>query len=135
MACIQVAGEERLHMYGSMDARLLDELEDVMEAGGRVVEYHAADLFPERWFDLVLVLRVENGVLYSRLEERGYPEKKLRDNVEAEIMQVILDEAREAYREEIVIELPSNTIEDMEANLTRTMQWLENWRPPPPAES
>ena len=34
-------------------------LEDVMELGGRVVEYHAADLFPERWFDLVLVLRVD----------------------------------------------------------------------------
>ena len=84
---------------------------------------------------MVLVLRVDNGLLYSRLESRGYPERKLQENVEAEIMQVILDEAREAYREEIVIELPSNTIEDMEANLTRTMQWLENWRPPPPAES
>ena len=115
--------------------KLLDELEDEMEDGGRVVEYHSAELFPERWFDLVLVLRVDNGLLYSRLESRGYPERKLQENVEAEIMQVILDEAREAYREEIVIELPSNTIEDMEANLTRTMQWLENWRPPPPAES
>ena len=100
-----------------------------------VVDYHSAELFPERWFDLVLVLRADNSVLYSRLESRGYSDKKLADNVEAEIMQVILDEAREAYREEIVIELPSNTIEDMEANLTRTMQWLENWRPPPPAES
>jgi adenylate kinase len=108
---------------------LLDELEDELEPGGRIVDYHSAELFPERWFDLVLVLRVDNSVLYGRLERRGYPERKLQENVEAEIMQVILDEAREAYREEIVIELPSNTIEDMESNLARTSAWLRQWRP------
>lgn len=113
------------------EERLLDEMEDEMEAGGAVVEYHGADLFPERWFDLVLVLRAENSMLYSRLESRGYPAKKLTDNVEAEIMQVILDEAREAYREEIVIELPSNTIEDIESNVARTVAWLQAWTPPP----
>ena len=95
-----------------------------------MVEYHGCDLFPERWFDLVLVLRAENSVLYSRLESRGYSEKKLADNVEAEIMQVILDEARESYREEIVIELPSNTIEDIESNVARTGAWLSAWTPP-----
>ena len=51
--------------------------------------------------------------IVSLHHRRAYSEKKLSDNVEAEIMQVILDEAREAYREEIVIELPSNTIEDV----------------------
>ena len=110
-------------------AQLLDELEDELEAGGAVVDYHGAELFPERWFDLVLVLRCDNGVLYGRLESRGYSEKKLADNVEAEIMQVILDEAREAYREDIVIELPSNTIEDIESNVQRTVQWLKSWKP------
>lgn len=44
-------------------------------------------------------------------------------------MQVILDEARESYEEEIVIELPSNTTEDIESNVERTVQWLENWTP------
>ena len=77
----------------------------------------------------MLVLRADTNVLYSRLENRGYPEKKLTDNVEAEIMQVILDEAREAYREEIVIELPSNTVEDVESNVARTVAWLQGWRP------
>jgi adenylate kinase len=109
--------------------RLLDELEEEVEGGGAVVEYHAAELFPERWFDLVLVLRCDNSVLYGRLEGRGYSAKKLSDNVEAEIMQVILDEAREAYREEIVIELPSNSVEDVESNVARTVAWLQAWRP------
>jgi broad-specificity NMP kinase len=54
-------------------SQVCDELEDVMEEGGVVVDYHGAELFPERWFDLVVVLRADNSVLYSRLESRRAP--------------------------------------------------------------
>lgn len=121
--------DEEYQTYVLDEDRLLDELEDELEPGGVVVEYHAAELFPERWFDLVLVLRCDNTILYGRLESRSYPEKKLRENVEAEIMQVILDEARESYAEEIVVELPSSSIEDIESNVARTIGWLQAWKP------
>ena len=130
---------------------MCDELEEQVEAGGVVVDYHGADLFPERWFDLVLVLRSDNTILYQRLESRyawtarlkwhfligalpmagrGYSQKKITENVEAEIMQVVLDEAREAYREDIVVELASNCIEDLESNVQRALQWLHCWKAP-----
>ena len=86
------------------------ELEEMQEPGGLIVDFHGAELFPERWFDLVLVLRAENSILYPRLQSRCYSEKKLTENMEAEIMQVVLDEARESYKEEIVIELRSDTV-------------------------
>jgi hypothetical protein len=41
-----------------------------MESGGVIVDFHGADLFPERWFDLVVVLRTDNSVLYPRLQSR-----------------------------------------------------------------
>ena len=50
--------------------QICDEIEEQAEAGGVVVDYHGADLFPERWFELVLVLRSDNTVLYQRLESR-----------------------------------------------------------------
>jgi adenylate kinase len=50
--------------------RLLDELEPIMARGNVLVEHHSVDLFPERWFDLVLVLRTDNKVLYDRLVQR-----------------------------------------------------------------
>jgi hypothetical protein len=28
-----------------------------MTAGGNVVDFHSCDFFPERWFDLVVILR------------------------------------------------------------------------------
>ena len=50
--------------------QVVDELEDRMEGGGYIVEYHSCDFFPERWFDAVFVLRTDNTVLYNRLEQR-----------------------------------------------------------------
>jgi hypothetical protein len=34
------------------------------------VDYHSCDFFPERWFDLVVVLQTDNTILYERLEKR-----------------------------------------------------------------
>lgn len=50
--------------------QLIDELEEVMEGGGKIVDFHSCGIFPERWFDLVLVLRAETNVLYPRMEKR-----------------------------------------------------------------
>ena len=41
-----------------------------LAAGGCIVDYHGCDFFPERWFDLVLVLRADNTVLFDRLVKR-----------------------------------------------------------------
>jgi len=41
----------------------------------RCVDYHGCDFFPERWFDIVFVLRTNNTILYERLEQRGYSGK------------------------------------------------------------
>ena len=35
-----------------------------------IVDYHGSDWFPERWFDLVIVLTTDNTVLYDRLQAR-----------------------------------------------------------------
>lgn len=109
--------------------KLLDLLEEIVgkSTGGVVVEHHQTDLFPERWFDLVIVVRCDNTLLYDRLTKRGYEGKKLEENIQAEIFQTILDEARESYREELVVELPSHTESDLESNMTRVKQWIEQW--------
>ena len=41
-----------------------------MSERGNVVEYHGCDFFPERWFDLIIVLRTDNTILYDRLHHR-----------------------------------------------------------------
>src|SRR5688500_8085518 len=51
--------------------QVVDELEDTMTSGGNVVDFHSCDLFPERWFDYVIVLRADNTILYDRLAARS----------------------------------------------------------------
>lgn len=110
--------------------RVVDELDEKMsqQAGGNVVEYHGCDFFPKRWFDVVFVLRTDNTLLYDRLRARGYTGKKLEENVQCEIFQTILEEARGAYDKGIVFELPSNTPDDMEDNVDKISCWVEQWR-------
>ncbi|KAL0647144.1 hypothetical protein Bca4012_045435 [Brassica carinata] len=106
-----------------------DELEDVMEGGGVIVDYHGCDFFPERWFDRVVVLQTENSVLYDRLTKRGYSGTKLTNNIECEIFQVLLEEARDSYQEEIVIALQSDTIGDISDNVASKAMLAQTFLP------
>jgi len=76
----------------------------------------------------VVVLGCETEVLYDRLRERGYKEDKVQENLDAEIMMVVAEEAREGFEEGVVVVLKSNSVEDMEGNAERVEGWLERWR-------
>lgn len=58
---------------------------------------------------------------------RNYSLQKIQENNTAEIMQTVLDDARGSYDENIVIELTSETTEDLEANVARICTWIESW--------
>ncbi|KAF3821732.1 hypothetical protein GH733_009774 [Mirounga leonina] len=91
-----------------------------MSEGGVIVDYHGCDFFPERWFHIVFVLQADNSVL-------GYNEKKLKENIQCEIFQVLYEEALASYKEEIVHQLPSNKPEDLEDNINQILKWIEQW--------
>lgn len=109
---------------------LLDKLEQVLasEPGGFILEHHVTDIFPQRWFDAVFVLRVDTKILYDRLKLRGYNDKKLEDNMQCEIFQTILDEARESYASEIVHEVRSDAETDVEQNVKNITAWIAKWQ-------
>jgi adenylate kinase len=119
--------DEKFDTYILNDDRLLDAMEPMVADGGSIVDFHSCELFPERWFDLVVVLRTDNSVLYDRLVKRGYSEIKITENIECEIMQVVSEEARESYEEQIVVELSNNDVDEMEDNLDRIHRWIEMW--------
>lgn len=108
------------------DDAVIDYLEEKMAKGGIILDTHSLiDYFPERWFDLVIVLEADNTVLFDRLSRRGYSIEKVQENVECEIMKVVRDEAVESYAHEIVQILPSNTLDELESNLERLQAWLK----------
>ncbi|KAF2368143.1 Adenylate kinase isoenzyme 6 [Trinorchestia longiramus] len=107
--------------------KVIDELEDPISEGGKIIEYHGSSFFPERFFDAVFVLRCNNTVLYDRLASRGYSPEKILENIECEIMNVLLDEAMESYDHSIVKEISSETVEDMENGVEEVTEWVKAW--------
>lgn len=108
--------------------KLLDHLEPIMQQGGNIVEYHSSEFFPERWFQVIYVVRCATSLLYERLQDRGYNEAKVKSNMECEIFQIPLDEAKDSYRSELIHELQSDKDSDLEDNVKLVCEWLENWR-------
>ncbi|KAG7662592.1 FAP7 [[Candida] subhashii] len=124
--CIE-SYDERLDTSVVDEDKLLDSLAVDMEKGGAIIDWHCCDIFPERLVDLVVVLRTDNSILYDRLKKRNYNEAKLQENIDCEIMEVVLNDARDGYVPEIVIELNSNSAEDMDENVDRISSWVSGW--------
>ncbi|MEK6886759.1 MAG: adenylate kinase family protein [Nanoarchaeota archaeon] len=61
---------------------------------GVVFDSHLAHYLPKKYVNLCIVTRTDMKRLYQRLKKRGYSKSKIEENMEAEIMQVILEEAR-----------------------------------------
>ncbi|RWR74822.1 adenylate kinase isoenzyme 6 [Cinnamomum micranthum f. kanehirae] len=121
--------DDEFHCHVINEDLVCDELEDIMEEGGNIVDYHGCDFFPERWFDRVVVLQTDNSVLYDRLASRGYMGPKLTNNIECEIFQVLLEEAKTSYPEDIVMALQSDCVDDISRNVTTMVEWTKNWIP------
>jgi adenylate kinase len=67
-----------------------------------IVEGHLAHYLP---CDRIIVLRCRPDVLASRFRKRGYSEGKIRENVEAEALDIILQEAVDRFSEEQIYEI------------------------------
>ncbi|CAJ1031870.1 conserved hypothetical protein [Leishmania braziliensis MHOM/BR/75/M2904] len=106
--------------------RLLDFMEPIMvREGNHVVDYHSSELFPERWFHIVVVLHTSTEVLFERLTKRKYSEAKRTENMEAEIQCICEEEARDSYRDEIILVRENDTLEQMAATVDEICERVE----------
>lgn len=95
-----------------------------MAKGGNIVEYHGCDFFPERWFQLVFVIQCGNTVLYDRLTKRNYNEKKIKENIECEIFQTILEEAQDSYDTSTVHAFKNENSADLNTAIERITELI-----------
>lgn len=92
----------------------VDELADAMlrEFRGKdvIIDGHLSHFVPA---DIVIVLRAHPKLVAERLKERGYSKKKLAENVEAELIDVILVEALEENENVIEVDTTGKTPENV----------------------
>ena len=110
------------------DDLVVDYFEPIQAAEGQVFDFHSSGLFPLRWFDLVILLRTNNTVLFDRLTARGYTSHKIHENLQCEILEVTSEEVYDSYPKEIILELVNEEEQQMEQNIQKVIQWLTNWK-------
>lgn len=72
---------------------LLKKLEEKKYEKGVIFDSHLSHLLPKEFVKYCFILRCEPKQLKLRLEKRGYSKEKIRENVEAEIVDLLLVEA------------------------------------------
>lgn len=65
------------------------------EGKSLIIDSHLSHEIPPMHIDRCIVLRTPIERLRPRLEERKYSKEKIQENIEAEIFEIILNEARE----------------------------------------
>ncbi|MBI2145547.1 adenylate kinase family protein [Candidatus Woesearchaeota archaeon] len=116
---------KRAHLYSSYDrkrqsyvvdeAKLARELAKVRGKAlkssqkGIIFDSHLSHFLPPRLVNLCIVARCSPQLLRQRLAKRGYPEAKIRENLEAEIFEVCLSEARDAGHEIVLFDTSKAT--------------------------
>ncbi|MGC9307852.1 MAG: adenylate kinase family protein [Thermoplasmatota archaeon] len=101
LAASHVCGRDVERDCDVVDVAAVDEAFQRQE-GDLVVEGHLSHLLS---VDQAVVLRCHPDVLAARLREKGWSSGKIAENVEAEALDVILDDALERHGEEHVAQI------------------------------
>jgi len=104
------------------DEKVLEVLEPMIKEGGKILDFHTVDFIPDELIHLIVLLRCNNTVLYDRLSARNYSEKKIRENIECEIMEVTADEVKECWSQDKILELLNEEVDQMEYNIELIIQ-------------
>ena len=68
---------------------------------GIIVDSHLSHFLES---DYCIIVRTDLKKLYNRLKKRKYSKAKIKDNIESEIFEVCLDDARKLKRNVIIVD-------------------------------
>ena len=72
---------------------------------GIVIDSHLSHYLPKKYADLCIVTKCDLKVLQKRLKRRKYSKEKIRENLDAEIFDVCLNEAMERKHKMLVLDM------------------------------
>jgi len=70
---------------------------------GMIIDSHLSHYLPNRYVDVCIVTKCELKELETRLRKKNYSRAKVKENLDSEIFDICLNEARERKHEVVVI--------------------------------
>lgn len=98
-------------------AKIRKALRKILRGGNEtiIIEGHYGDIVPKEFVRIAIVLRTNPLVLGERLRKKGYSEGKIRENVEAELLDSCLISTLEAFGHDVVLEIDTTMLTPEEA--------------------
>ena len=90
-----------------LNKEIINEINNIKKSQnpcGVIVDSHLSHYLPMGYVDLCIVTKCNLKVIEKRLKKRKYSQAKIKDNLECEIFNVCLEEAREKKHTILVIE-------------------------------
>ncbi|MCD6473998.1 MAG: adenylate kinase family protein [Thermoplasmata archaeon] len=115
--------EERQSKIVDEDA-LNEYIKKIREKGLMFIEGHLSHLLD---VDAVIILRCNPEELKKRLAKKGWNERKIRENLEAEALDIILDRALEKHEKIWEIDVTEKSIEETANEIEKIVKQ----KPPP----
>jgi len=105
---------KRHHLYDYYDRHLKEYVVDtkklnkyiikVVKKNNKIlIDSHLSHYLPSKYVDLCVITKCSLSKLKQRLEKRKYSEKKIRENLDSEIFDICLNEAKEKKHNVFVI--------------------------------
>jgi adenylate kinase len=119
--------DEKRNTYIADFDKLIPYLIDVIEKAQNencdffFIEGHFADIVPNKFIDIAIILRCHPDILKKRLEKRGYKESKVIENLQAEILGNSTN-----YILEKDLDCPVYEIDISEKSIDETLDIIEN---------
>ena len=70
---------------------------------GMIIDYHLSHYLPKRYVDVCIVTKCDLKELEARLRKKDYSRAKVKENLDSEIFDICLNEAKERKHEVFVI--------------------------------
>lgn len=71
---------------------------------GIIIDSHLSHYLPKKYADLCIVAKCDLKVLKKRLENKNYSKEKVRENLDAEIFDICLIEAKENGHQALIVD-------------------------------
>jgi adenylate kinase len=91
-----------------------------------IIDSHLSHYLPRKYVDLCIVTKCELKELKKRLEKRGYSEQKVRENLDSEIFDICLNEAKELWHYTFVIRTTKGIKKEMLSQLEGEINAIES---------
>jgi len=92
--------------------KLVEQLEKMIRHSTRniVIEGHLSHFLHKEYVDVCIITKCELKELKKRLEKKGYMDKKVRENLDCEIFDVCLEEAKEQRHKIFIVDTTNSPV-------------------------